>query len=321
MASITKGLIPLIGGGALTLALPQDEAEAAAVYSKDGRRLLDLLNKAADGTLKKSEPVFKYYGEIPEDVIKSLQKEDSNFVSKKLASEENDIWHYWNKRHNAMTNEQIEDAIEALTTGTKRYHTKGNPPYENGIGVITEGKAYNGSLLPGIEYTRIYQVNPLNEKRLLAKTKSLSSSTDGSAVHPVATPSNDGVLPQRAISADVELPLKVSEKQIPVNSFTEIPAALGGTTGASAAVWPMQAADGRLIWPADMPGYRNTEPGLETPIIDPVDIVVAPVGVRGLIGKAAAMAAEPAIAYGTDSALDGILGLFQRNKRNGGGGV
>lgn len=93
-----------------------------------------------------------------------------------------------------------------------------------------------------------------------------------------------------------------------------------GSAQASEAEWPKQAPDGRLVWPADMPGYRNTEPGLEAPLVDPVDIATAPIGMTTAAGKALAMAAEPGLAYGTDKALGALLGLFQRNKRTGGGG-
>ncbi len=63
----------------------------------------------------------------------SLKNDDSNFVSNTLASQEEDIWHYWNARHNSMTNEEIENALEALTTGTTRFHTKGKHPMKMGL--------------------------------------------------------------------------------------------------------------------------------------------------------------------------------------------
>ena len=93
-----------------------------------------------------------------------------------------------------------------------------------------------------------------------------------------------------------------------------------GSAQASEAEWPKQGADGRLVWPADMPGYRNTEPGLEAPLVDPVDIATAPIGMTTAAGKALAMAAEPGLAYGTDKALGALLGLFQRRRSTGGGG-
>lgn len=41
-----------------------DEPGRGAVYSKDGRRLLDLLNKAAVGELSAVEPVFELFGRV-----------------------------------------------------------------------------------------------------------------------------------------------------------------------------------------------------------------------------------------------------------------
>lgn len=59
--------------------------------------------------------------------------------------------------------------------------------------------------------------------------------------------------------------------------------------------------------------YHGTvlyEPGLESPIVDPADILTAPFGVVGAGAKAAAMAAEPFISYGMDKAINGLFDLF-----------
>ena len=63
-------------------------------------------------------------------------------------------------------------------------------------------------------------------------------------------------------------------------------------------------------FPADKRGTVLYEPGLESPIVDPADILTAPLGVAGAGAKAAAMAAEPFISYGMDKAINGLLGLF-----------
>ena len=68
-----------------------------------------------------------------------------------------------------MSNEEIENAVELITHGAERYHTKGNEPYPAGMGVIGEHKAYNASLKPGEAFTRVYQINPIKKKRLLKK--------------------------------------------------------------------------------------------------------------------------------------------------------
>ena len=91
--------------------------------------------------------------------------------------------------------------------------------------------------------------------------------------------------------------------------------------GATAAFSPSSAqasipAD-EYPWPAKQPGYVNREPGLEAPVVDPVDIMTAPIGAATAGGKVAAMAAEPFLAYGMDKAgnwlgnrIGGLLGYF-----------
>ena len=60
------------------------------------------------------------------------------------------------------------------------------------------------------------------------------------------------------------------------------------------------------VFPADKRGTVLYEPGLESPIVDPADIITAPIGAVGAGAKAAAMAAEPFLAYGMDKAMDYI---------------
>lgn len=63
-------------------------------------------------------------------------------------------------------------------------------------------------------------------------------------------------------------------------------------------------------FPAEKRGTVLYEPGLESPLVDPADLITAPFGVAGAGAKAAAMAAEPFISYGMDKAINGLLGLF-----------
>ena len=104
------------------------------------------------------------------------------------------------------------------------------------------------------------------------------------------------------------------------NIYRALPWAAGGAA-AGAALAPSSAqasipAD-EYPWPAKQPGYVNREPGLETPVVDPADIMTAPIGAATLGGKAAAMAAEPFLAYGMDKVgnwlgnrIGGLLGYF-----------
>ena len=70
-------------------------------------------------------------------------------------------------------------------------------------------------------------------------------------------------------------------------------------------------------WPANAPGYVNREPGLVTPVFDPVDMLTAPVGAATAAGRAASVIAEPFISCGMDKAanwlgdrLGGLFGYF-----------
>ena len=63
-------------------------------------------------------------------------------------------------------------------------------------------------------------------------------------------------------------------------------------------------------FPADKRGTVLYEPGLGSPIVDPADLLTAPIGVPTAALKAASVAAEPFISYGMDKAINGILGLF-----------
>ena len=104
------------------------------------------------------------------------------------------------------------------------------------------------------------------------------------------------------------------------NIYRAIPFAAGGA-GAAAALAPGEASASvpadQYRFPADEPGYVNREPGLGTPLVDVADLATAPIGAATAAGRAAAVAAEPFIAYGMDKAgnwlgdkVNGLLGYF-----------
>jgi hypothetical protein len=299
MASYTG--LKRLGGGLLAL-MGAEEAEAGPVYSKDGRRLLDLLDKAAKGELTPDEPPMEYPATLPNGLLKSYQADDPRFVSESLGSSEGDIFHYWNDHNRHMTNEQIEEAMHAILYADERFHTKGNPPWTEGLGAIRDGKGYNASLYPGEQFTGIYQLNPINEKRLLKKLKSLEMGTpDESAGHPiVARPEGRDVRSERVSADGVR-----NEVTIPASSNSRkaiIPLTVGGVL--------MPATAEAYQFPADKRGTVRYEAGLESPSVDPVDVLLAPVGAVGAGAKAAAMAAEPFISYGMDKVMGGLLSMF-----------
>lgn len=210
------GIIPLMVGASMASA--GDANALPPVFSRDGRRLKDILDKAENGTLDITERDFIPEGAyIPDKAFKVLQKEDPSFSTPYLGLSEQDIFHIWHSHGNHLTPEQIENGIHALSYGDTRFITKNNPPQENGLGVVTpEGKGFNAALKPGDEFTHFYQMNPVKGKRLLAKAKSPVGSPGGSAFHPVSYSTEKyGPISQRAsFSADGDS----VRKQIPTKT-------------------------------------------------------------------------------------------------------
>ena len=94
----------------------------------------------------------------------------------------------------------------------------------------------------------------------------------------------------------VRQPSEESIAEISAPNKGKLPALAGSSTGLGLASAPSKAQG------------MSEEPGLESPWFDPVDILLAPVGVTGRGARAAAMALEPAVSAG----VAGLLGLFGR---------
>ncbi len=115
-------------------------------------------------------------------------------------------------------------------------------------------------------------------------------------------------------------PEKILHQETAVNVDPNLPSAFGGATGAGVPKGVMKNVDSRQ----NQSNETLREPGLGTPIFDPIDLLTAGFGVPGKIGKLLAMISEPFVAAGTDAALNGILGYFQDDPKvssGGGGGV
>ena len=192
------GLLGLMTGAA---AVTPDEAEAA-VYSKDGRRLLNLLDKASKGALPMTEPVFEFQERLPKDIFKAAREENGAFRSRKLAATGKDIQHYWDARHGHMSNEEIEDLVESLTTGKDRFYVRANKPYAESVGTLGNVSGGRGSLRPSEERTYLHQVNPINNKRLLNMKSRSWGTPDGSAFHPLTDTQNMHGIRSERVSAD-----------------------------------------------------------------------------------------------------------------------
>jgi hypothetical protein len=185
---------------------------------------------------------------------------------------------------------------------------------------------YEKSIADGPTMARIATYNELDKLRPMIEAAGYDSIVDGPSVASakqivIGNPNAIKSVNNRGTFNPVDP--NIYKGLIPLMAAGGAAALAPGEAQASEAQaeWPRMGADGRLVWPADMPGYHNSEPGLEAPLVDPMDIATAPIGMTTAAGKALAMAAEPGLAYGTDKALGALLGMFQREKRSGGGGV
>lgn len=99
--------------------------------------------------------------------------------------------------------------------------------------------------------------------------------------------------PISAVSTPFENTLQEQLKKLKLKA----PAIAGAGSGA-----------GLTLWPADAPGYVNTEPGLEE-AWNPAELPAVMAGVQGMAGKAAAALLDPVISYGADK-FGGLLNYF-----------
>lgn len=93
------------------------------------------------------------------------------------------------------------------------------------------------------------------------------------------------------------------------NIYKSIPWAIGAG-GLLSLIGAEEAEAAPYQFPADKRGTVRYEAGLESPSVDPVDVLLAPIGAVGAGAKAAAMAAEPFVSYGMDKALAYISKLW-----------
>ena len=120
--------------------------------------------------------------------------------------------------------------------------------------------------------------------------------------------SKEGTLPGRLTTVEDKEKL-FKHSTIPEDSTLRkrlLPLFAGGAGAAAMAPGGALAAipADQYRFPAAEPGWVNPEPPLETPLVSPVDLALAPAGVAKASGKVAAVAAEPFVAWGMDKAAD-----------------
>ena len=295
--------------------LDPDKAEAARFLYKRPQYMQDLASRLE----KKDFSSGMDFGVLKGKRLRQWQQANSDFTEGPLKVSAKNIEKFYNKRivNDHMEPEEFVDGLNSAIYGTRakpfREKDTGNAIMfsPDGEGHVWRVVAAPHDGFSGLVTGYRYGVDDMK--------KELSSGSLGGRPLPPysSTPvSGGGALPGRLTTVrgkESSSPINITPLPARVNAGSDLPAALGGASGAAA--WPMQAADGRYIWPADMPGYVNTEPGLETPLVDPIDIAVAPIGAATWGGRAAAVAAEPVLSYGLDRMFGGIADMARQGQR------
>ncbi|HIU18276.1 MAG TPA: hypothetical protein IAB01_07490 [Candidatus Avidesulfovibrio excrementigallinarum] len=174
-------------------------------------------------------------------------------------------------------------------------------PHKNGFKVITVFNPKTSTVRRRLRERGDWEDGAVSE------VSSVAFGSPGSSIHAstwdVPAPGQASSGPLSAVNPPLS-EKKLNESAQSVNEKglnSKLPAvaggALAGTTLSSDTAHATSLAAPRRF-PADEPGWVNPEPPLETPLVSPVDLVLAPAGVAKASGKVAAVAAEPFVAWG-----------------------
>ncbi|MBP3730712.1 MAG: hypothetical protein J6I40_04490 [Mailhella sp.] len=326
--SMAKGLLGLIAAGGASGALPPDEAEAAT-YPGFVRQFPKLVSKEGRKELIKNglldENGRMYVGTLEPDVYETLSKRDKSIT-------DNNVWisrHAADQRlrYDDMQPEELAKRIAGLVDSSDT-KVMGNFPTRFPMSdqakwmlASKDGGSYTAAPVRAGDFGDV-ELKTVFEPQYDKKTYLDRMDWGGPRLPYMFTQER---LPEQRISQPQGLSVvshPSSNQKIAdflLKSKEKIPMVTGAATGAGAAMWPMQTADGRIVWPADVPGWQNAEPGLQE-AWNPAELPAAAMGVPGMLGKFAAMAADPAASYVTDKAFGGLLGMIQRQRPQAGGG-
>ena len=300
--NIYKGIIPAVGAGGLLALMGAEEAEAAP-KPWNGRGVSELV-----GQLENKDFKGALLDKLSDNELAELARKNPAFTEPQHSIDGDGVEHLYisrmvkpTKKKDRMTPDQVGDVVNSLTTSSRRrvVTTKGDK----------NGEHKEGMIVPHGESTYLAVLEPQDGKAGIytafrTKTKDLpkqmgrSVEVEGGNPHLTISPAGD--LPTQR-----SLPAVTSGGNIPEDSKLSkaiIPLTVGGV------LVPRTAE--AYQFPADKRGTVLHEPALESPIVDPIDILLAPIGAVGAGAKAAAMVAEPFISYGMDKAINGLLGLF-----------
>ena len=284
------GLLGLLAGAAVT-----EEAEGAVRPD-----ILDVVKKAVAG---------KKYSGVVSGTLESGSASKSFENSVRYAGSTG----YFNNHglvqraeKDNWTPEQIAEGFRAIFDSPETVvvpNVLGKSPVAKEALWNPHGEGGRSWYMPILPYKKGFQTVTLYDPKTLKVENMLKEKGywEGGSNSSIFTPSLDEGLVQPVGSG----PVSAVSSPVLGNTLQEqlkklkgkLPVLAGASTGLGLASAPSKAQGGPV------------EPGLESPWFDPVDILLAPVGVTGRGAKAAAMALEPAVSAG----MSGLLGMFGKD--------
>lgn len=292
--NIYKGLIPAVGAGGLLALMDAEEAEAAPAVKDFAKRYAKAV---ADGDKR-----MMYAGSLEPNVFEEAAKKDSGLQNNRVFMGP----HGGEAR--LATGEMVPDEVgrhveNLLNSGETRalpnFPTNNYRNNTKNMLYLNDGKDIVAPFMAG-------RSGDIVLRTAFEPQKDRMKFIDGLLGRPKAPISGLRSDPASAQPQGLSVVSKPSiESTIPASSNSRkaiIPLAAGGVL--------LPATATGYQFPADKRGTVRYEAGLESPSVDPVDVLLAPIGAVGAGAKAAAMAAEPFISYGMDKIMGGLLSMF-----------
>lgn len=301
--NIYKGIIPAVGAGGLLALMGPEEAEAAPKPAY----MMNLVERLKNG--KFDEGID--FGEYTKRDLRKKGLEGEGFTPGPVKISPRNLEKFNIKRigQDNMPFEPFVDGLNSVVHGSRAKAFPNRGDLIMRLAAETDWKDdepfvqhfWKSVLAPHDGFTGLvtgHKYKPEDAKKDLKKFSGERPSS------PFTGTPKEAVTQQGEISAVGETS-GLDRATIPASSNSRkaiIPLTVGGVL--------LPATATGYQFPADKRGTVLYEPGLESPIVDPADLLTAPIGVPTAALKAASVAAEPFISYGMDKAINGLFDLF-----------
>ncbi len=110
---------------------------------------------------------------IQEDFYSDLVKQSSDFFVPEYVVTPDDVKHYYFSRYlgDGLDSEVITELLQTVTEGKNAFYKRGNLPYEHNLAVLSNPKSVTAALQPIDGMASLYQINPVETKKLLRKLR------------------------------------------------------------------------------------------------------------------------------------------------------